>query len=110
MKAKLGTVFLCVIAFVSTYSLGANETNAASATLSPPQAMTSAEDKTKNETAIRELINGFVSAIRAKDINGVMSVFAPEVVSFDLGPPLQHGGGGAFVKRWQELFDIPESN
>ena len=33
-----------------------------------------------------------------------MSVFAPEVVSFDLGPPLQHGGGGAFVKRWQELL------
>ena len=109
MKAKLGTVFLCVIAFVATYSLRANETNAANATLSPPQAMTSAEKKTKNETAIRELINGFVSAIRAKDINGVMSVFAPEVVSFDLGPPLQHGGGGAFVKRWQELFESYQS-
>jgi ketosteroid isomerase-like protein len=40
----------------------------------------------KNEAAIRELIDGFVKAIRAKDINGVMSVFAPEVVSFDLGP------------------------
>lgn len=109
MKAKLGTVFLCVIAFVATYSLRANETNAANATLSPPQAMTSAEKKTKNETAIRELINGFVSAIRAKDINGVMSVFAPEVVSFDLGPPLQHSGGWAFLKRWQELFESYQS-
>jgi ketosteroid isomerase-like protein len=34
-----------------------------------------------------------------------MSVFAPEVVSFDLGPPLQHGGGETFMKRWRELFE-----
>ena len=56
-------------------------------------------------SAIQQLIDGFVKAIRAKDINGVMAVFAPQVVSFDIGPPLQHGGGAAFVKRWQELFD-----
>jgi uncharacterized protein (TIGR02246 family) len=67
--------------------------------------MTIEGNKTKNEAAIRELIDVFVKAIRAKDINGVMSVFAPEVVSFDLGPPLQHGGGETFVKRWQELFE-----
>ena len=64
------------------------------------------EDKTKNQVAIRGLINGFVKAIRAKDINGVMSVFAPEVVSFDVGPPLQHGGGKIFMKRWEELFEL----
>src|SRR3954463_14134707 len=51
------------------------------------------------------MVDGFVKAIRAKNIKGVMSVFAPGVVSFDLGPPLQHGGGDAFVKRWQELFE-----
>jgi ketosteroid isomerase-like protein len=54
--------------------------------------MTTDSSRTKDEAAIRELIDGFVKAIRAKDIYGVMSVFAPEVVSFDLGPPLQHGG------------------
>ena len=63
------------------------------------------EDKTKNEAAIRDLIEGFVKAFRHKDMNGVMSVFAPEVVSFDLGPPLQHGGGETFITRWQELFE-----
>jgi len=63
------------------------------------------QNGTKNEAAIRELVDGFVKAIRAKDIHGVMSVFGPEVVSFDLGPPLRHGGGEAFVKRWQELFE-----
>lgn len=68
--------------------------------------MTIEEGKMKNEAAIQELVDGFIKAIRAKDINGVMSVFAPEVVSFDLGPPLQHGGGETFMKRWQELFDL----
>jgi uncharacterized protein (TIGR02246 family) len=67
--------------------------------------MTIEENRTKNEAAIRELIDGFVKAIRAKDIDGVISVFAPEIVSFDLGPPLQHGGGETFMKRWQELFE-----
>ena len=66
--------------------------------------MTIEERKTKNEAAIRQLVNDFVKAIRAKDIQGVLSLFAPDVVSFDLGPPLQHGGGETFRKRWQELF------
>jgi len=59
----------------------------------------------ENQAAIRALVDGFVNAIRAKDIDGVMAVFAPDVLSFDLGPPLQHGGGETFVKRWHELFD-----
>ena len=62
-------------------------------------------DKTTDEVAIRALLDGFVNAIRSKDIHGVMSVFAPDVVSFDFGPPLQHGGGETFRKRWQELFE-----
>ena len=57
------------------------------------------------EAAIRELLDGFVKAIRARDLNGVMAVFAPDVVSFDLGPPLEHAGGETFRKRWRELFD-----
>lgn len=63
------------------------------------------ENRAADESAIRQLIDDFVRAIRAKDIEGVMSVFAPDVVSFDLAPPLQHGGGRPFRRRWQELFD-----
>lgn len=71
--------------------------------------MTNKETGTKNEAAIRELIDGFVKAIHAKDIQGVMSVFVPEVISFDLGPPLEHAGGEAFTKRWLELFESYQS-
>ncbi len=67
--------------------------------------MTIDDTHTTDEAAIRALVDGFVKAIRAKDLHGVMSAFAPEVISFDFGPPLQHGGGDEFMKRWRELFD-----
>jgi uncharacterized protein (TIGR02246 family) len=86
-----------------------NGVDSRNSTLSLQKTMTIEEDKAKNEAAIRELIDGFVKAIRAKDINGVMSVFAPEVVSFDLSPPLEHGGGESFMKRWQKLFESYQS-
>ena len=73
-KQIVSIAFACAVALVF----------AGSASTSNP--MTVKENSAKNDAAIRELIDGFVKAIRAKDINGVMSVFAPEVVSFDLGP------------------------
>ena len=96
-KQIVSIAFACAVALVF----------AGSAPTSSP--MTIKGNGAKNDAAIRELIDGFVKAIRAKDINGVMSVFAPEVVSFDLGPPLQHGGGETFMKRWQELFESYQS-
>ena len=62
--------------------------------------MTAEDDK----TAIRALIDDFAKAVRAGDIDAIMSIFAPEVVSFDLTPPLHHGSGD-FRRRWQALFD-----
>lgn len=66
----------------------------------------SPDETLKDETAIRALLDAFVKAIRAGDIDAIMSAFAPDVVSFDLGPPLQHGGGEEFRKRWQMFFEM----
>jgi uncharacterized protein (TIGR02246 family) len=68
--------------------------------------MTIDENRTDNEAAIRELIDRFAKAIRAKDVNGVMSAFAQNIVSFDIVPPLQAVGAEVFVKHWQELFEL----
>jgi ketosteroid isomerase-like protein len=62
------------------------------------------ESKTNNEAAIRELTGRFANAFRAKDVNGIMSVFAPEIVSFDILPLLQAVGADTFVKHCQEFF------
>ena len=51
------------------------------------------------------MINPVAKAFRAKDVDGVMSVFAQEIISFDILPPLQAGGSEIFVKHWQEFFD-----
>jgi ketosteroid isomerase-like protein len=67
--------------------------------------MTMENDRTKNEAAIRELIDGYVNAVRAKDIDGVMSVYAPDLVAFDVVPPLQYVGAEAFRKVWQRFFE-----
>ena len=67
--------------------------------------MTSKENKAKNEAAIRELIERFARAFRVKDVDGCMSVFAREIVSYDILPPLQAVGAETFVTHWQEFFE-----
>jgi uncharacterized protein (TIGR02246 family) len=67
------------------------------------------ENKTNNESEIRELIDRFAKSFRAKDIEGVMSVFAPEIVSFDIVPPLQTVGAERFMKHWRDLFESFQS-
>lgn len=63
------------------------------------------ENETNDAAVIRESIDHFANAFRAKDVDGCMSVFAPGIVSFDILPPLQAVGADAFVKHWQEFFD-----
>ncbi len=67
--------------------------------------MTSEKDKMHDEAAIRELLDRFAKAFRDKDVSGVMSVFAKDIVSFDILPPLQTVGAEAFVTHWQEFFE-----
>ena len=67
--------------------------------------LTSEDISAKNEAAIRELIGRFARSYRARDIKGVMSVFAPEIISFDIAPPLQEVGAAMFMKRWQDNFE-----
>lgn len=105
VKFKLGSIILCSLALVTGCAHRPNEISGRNAALTAHDNMRAEEHRTKSDTEIHELIDGFVKAIRAKDMNGIMSVFAPEVVSFDFGPPLQHGGGHDFEKRWQELFE-----
>jgi ketosteroid isomerase-like protein len=44
---------------------------------------------------LRQLVEDWATAIGAKDVDRAMSYYAPEVVSFDLTPPLQYTGADA---------------
>ena len=56
------------------------------------------------ETDIRQRIDKLAQAIRAMDLEGVKPIYAPEIVSFDIVPPLQHVGAAAKWKNWADVF------
>ena len=57
-----------------------------------------------DEADIRQRIHTLVDAIRAMDLEGAMPIYAPDIVSFDVGPPLQHLGAEAKRKNWVDAF------
>jgi ketosteroid isomerase-like protein len=57
-----------------------------------------------DEADIRRRIDNGVTAIRAMDLEGVMALYAPDIVSFDIQPPLRHLGAAAKRKNWMDVF------
>src|SRR6185295_20149858 len=51
-----------------------------------------AANRSEAETVIRGLADRWAKAIRAKDVDGVVANYAPEVVAFDIVPPLRSVG------------------
>jgi uncharacterized protein (TIGR02246 family) len=57
-----------------------------------------------DEAAIRALYNKFNDAFNKKDVDGIMSVYAPDVFVFDVIPPREYSGWDAYKKDWQSVF------
>ncbi|MGW3959165.1 NAD(P)H-dependent oxidoreductase [Amycolatopsis sp. NPDC005003] len=60
------------------------------------------------EAAVRSRLDEVIEALRAKDLDALRGVYAPDVVSFDVEPPLQHVGVDAKLKNWAKVFTIFE--
>jgi ketosteroid isomerase-like protein len=58
------------------------------------------------EALIRQRVEDLVKALRAKDIDGIMSIYAPNMVSFDLVPPLRYVGADNKRRAWREAFAV----
>jgi ketosteroid isomerase-like protein len=56
------------------------------------------------ESEVRALFDGRSEAFRTKDIDRVMSLYAPDVVYFDLVPPLRYTGSTALRARFSDWF------
>jgi ketosteroid isomerase-like protein len=56
------------------------------------------------EAGIRQRIDKLVEAIRAMDLEGLKPLFAPDIVSFDAGPPLQRVGAEGKMQNWVDAF------
>jgi uncharacterized protein (TIGR02246 family) len=71
--------------------------------------MTREESKSAEE-AIRAVIDAITKAVRAKDVEAMLAQCAPDIVTFDMVPPLKHQGSQAIRGLWARTlaaFDPP---
>jgi ketosteroid isomerase-like protein len=67
-----------------------------------------ATERSDAEADIRRRTDKLAGAIRAADLETVMSIYAPDVVSFDIEPPLQHVRAEAKRRNWERVFTTYE--
>jgi ketosteroid isomerase-like protein len=63
-------------------------------------------DNAVAEVDIRERIDTLLGAIRTGDLDAVKTIFAPNIVSFDIQPPLRHLGAETKVANWEQVFTV----
>lgn len=62
------------------------------------------------ESALRQLLTDRVEACQTKDIDRLMSLYAPDIVYFDVVPPLRFSGAADVRRnfvRWFDEYDGP---
>ena len=57
------------------------------------------------EAAIRDLIENWASAVRARDLSGVVAHHTDDVLMFDVPPPVAVRGMAAYRETWPPFFD-----
>lgn len=62
--------------------------------------------RASDEADIRRHIDTMASAIRAMDLEGLKSIYAPDIESFDIEPPLKHVGARAKWSNWERAFTV----
>jgi len=58
------------------------------------------------EVDIRERVDTLVGAVRTGDLDAVKTIFAPNLVSFDIEPPLRHLGAEKKWQNWERVFSV----
>lgn len=63
-----------------------------------------ATEHVMDATRIRQQVDALADFLHAKDAEGLRGLYATDVVSFDIDPPLQHVGVEAKMKNWANAF------
>jgi len=66
--------------------------------------MSVGNDTAKDEAAIRELVERWARAVRARDFDGILSHHSADILMFDVPPPLLSRGIDAYRKTWDPFF------
>jgi uncharacterized protein (TIGR02246 family) len=57
-----------------------------------------------DEAEIRQWLDRWVAAFRVHDVNAIMAMYTPDVVAYDVVPPLQYVGADAYRKDYEEFL------
>jgi ketosteroid isomerase-like protein len=67
--------------------------------LTPPQ-------REGDEDQIRRQIHKIIDGLCAKDLETLKQPYAPDIMSFDIEPPLRHVGLEAKLQNWAKVFAL----
>jgi uncharacterized protein (TIGR02246 family) len=66
--------------------------------------MSASSNSTTDEAVIRELVENWARAVRAKDLDGILANHSTEMLMFDVPLPVQSRGIEAYRKTWDLFF------
>ena len=66
--------------------------------------MAEQSQQSDDEVAIREVIAAWAASVRRRDMAGILSNHAPDILMFDVPPPFQTKGIEAYEKTWEMFF------
>jgi uncharacterized protein (TIGR02246 family) len=58
------------------------------------------------EAEIKSLLDTWSAAVAAKDVDGLMTLYAPDIVYFDVVPPLRFSGTDEVRKNFERWFGL----
>lgn len=81
--------------------------------------MSAKDNRGTDEAVIRDLVENWARAVRIKNLDGILANHSPDMLMFDVPPPIQSKGIEAYRKTWDlffswsqdsGVFDISEMN
>jgi SnoaL-like domain len=62
------------------------------------------KNRSADEAAIRDLIENWAKAVRTRNLDGILDKHSPDILMFDVPPPLQSKGIEAYKTTWDLFF------
>ncbi len=59
---------------------------------------------------LRQAIDEFAEAFQSKNLERILALYAPDILAYDLMPPLQHKGIDAWRKLWQSSLPMMDGD
>lgn len=106
MRTSRSLRWPAIFAIVFTFAMALTAEHYAGRTQAAPHFATGTKQKGEAmaEAQVRERVEDYARAVSAREIDKVMSLYAPDIASFDLNPPLGYMGVENKRRAWKEFF------